>query len=44
MNFTEMNLSINNNVNTINFNDNIIINVLNYLPIKDKNDLISIAL
>ena len=44
MNFTEMNLSINNEVNTINFNDNIIINVLSYLPIRDKNDLISIAL
>lgn len=44
MQFKDMNFKVNKEVNTINVTPNHTINVLKYLPIEDKNDLIQVTL
>lgn len=44
MNYTDMNLKINTDVKTISIQPGKDINILTYLPIEDKNDLIQIVL
>lgn len=44
MKYSDMDLKINNKTNTVQINDNLTIEVLQYLPIEDKIDLIEIAL
>lgn len=44
MKYSDLNLHLNKNVNTISIQPGIDINILKYLPIEDKNDLIQLAL